>query len=173
MNEDTQNDERQIVSEKNNNVTYALIGGLVIIIAGVAYWQLSQFSTVASMDQVPVVENTPVNGNQVSILDKPTDSVSDLPPTVAVEEDVQPAKAGEDFGLAEVSATFISPRTVVDAVIFYTAEIKEKGGTINSTMRTPDKEIIVATTADGKPYIVYIGEKDGATVVTINVDPAQ
>ena len=166
MNEETLTEEEKYETEKNHYVTYALLA-LGIIIVSFIYWQFSQPSSDAVMVDTELVNTNTVVGNQSA------NTVADLPPTVAVEEGTKPVAEGEDFGLAEVSTTFISPRSVADAVVFYTAEIKVKGGTISSTMRTPEKEIIVATTADGKPYVVYIGEKDGETVVTINVDPAQ
>ncbi len=105
-----------------------------------------------------------------------TDTVlvsADIPPTVAVEPEAKATDIVEDFGFAEVSTTFVSPRSVADAVAYYMAAIVEKGGTIETTMRTPEKEIIVAKTAQGTPYVVYVGDKGGETVVTINVDPVQ
>lgn len=56
---------------------------------------------------------------------------------------------------------------------YYIAEVVSKGGTITALISSPEKEIIEATTADGKPYVVHISEKAGETVVTINGDMVQ
>lgn len=155
MDEDVLTEGGKITPKVNHNVIYGILA-LILIIAGLIYWQFTQTTTDAT-----VVDPVPVS------------TIGDLPPNVAVEEEARPTEIVEDFGLAEVSTTFVSPLSVADAVDYYFTAIIAKGGAISSTMRTPEKEIIVATTSDGKPYVVYIGEKQGETVVTINVDPVQ
>jgi hypothetical protein len=163
MNEDLTTDGGNNQPGKNNLLTYIGLG-VLLVVAVVIYWQFGQSSrnTATSMkNDEAIVEN------------KAPEAVVELPSTVVVEDEAKKAEVVEDFGLAEVSKTFISPRSVADAVAYYKTEIVAKGGKVNSSMRTPEKEIIVATSADGKPYVVYIGEKDGETIVTINFDPVQ
>lgn len=91
MSEDSLTKGGKLTTEKSQYVTYGLVI-LIIVIAGIIYWQFSQTTT-----DTMVVDTTLVN------------TIADLPPTVASEPPVIPAETVKDPGLAEVPTT-VPPR---------------------------------------------------------------
>jgi len=151
------------------SIDYRLLAGAVILVLICLYVVLAMTAKMNKQDEVPA---DTMQIEPVAVVD-PVDLPEDWLEEVPVTPDAAKTEVVEDFGLASSTVTFTTKQTEAEAIEFYKADIVAKGGVITSTLETADKKIIVANTADGSLYVVYIGVVAGETIITINIEPVQ